>query len=131
MPILAWNKPAVELKLLDHPSLTTQLELRLLPDEAKQLAESLRALICEPGTELRHTVSSGWTLFWKARDSESRSLLAHPELDLWVATLALVPEHLEQVALIMETLVPHATISLADLFPLGGLSNFNLVFVAA
>jgi len=39
--------------------------------------------------EVRQDFPGGWTLYWKWRSSESRFLVAHPETQQWVGTLAL------------------------------------------
>jgi hypothetical protein len=60
------------------------------------LFEGLQALTDQEGSELRTDFPSGWTVFWKLRQGESRFFVAHPESDQWVATLALSRTHLDQ-----------------------------------
>ena len=43
----------------------------------------------EFGLELRLSLPEGWTLFWKRREEGSLALMAHPEANEWVGTLAL------------------------------------------
>jgi hypothetical protein len=73
-----------------------RLSLEVAPELLGKLREELAPVLREGG-ELRLELPEGWTLFWKRRDGESRVLLAHPETDRWVATLAVSGERVEDV----------------------------------
>jgi hypothetical protein len=85
-----------------------------------RLADALSALGI--GAELRVDLPGDWTLFWKAREGESRMLVAHPESEQWVATLALSPSHL---ALAVAALRAGAA-SVHSLEALSSVSNLEL-----
>jgi hypothetical protein len=125
MAFLAWQKSAADLAVAEHPTLQLQLTLRLSRDEARELAAALREVQEEPRSELRHTISGAWTVFWKLREGESRSLLAHPEPESWVATLALEPGHLARVVERLESGSPE--FALSELAPVDWISNFELI----
>src|SRR5271168_4015231 len=64
-------------------------ELELSPLQAQELASMLTTVLVPGGGELRLSLPDEWSIFWKLRDDESRLLIAHPQADEWVATLAL------------------------------------------
>jgi hypothetical protein len=100
-----------------------QVELALTVPARAKLREALGELIAREGSELRSDLSEGWTIFWKIRDGESRFLLAHPEHDQWVATLALSASHL---GLIRDGLDRGYVGPLADLERVAGMSNLDV-----
>jgi hypothetical protein len=71
------------------------VEIALLREDWARFADTLGELSAREGSELRSDFPSGWTIFWKIREGESRFFVAHPETDQWVATLALSRTHLE------------------------------------
>lgn len=125
MPYLAWKKGGDELRLSEHPRLGSQLLIRLSASEREDLLREFGALLDSSSRELRIDASSGCTVFFKTRESESRALLAHPERENWVATLAFEPADLRR--LVSELQRPTGTVSLSQLMTLGGLSNLELV----
>lgn len=90
MPYLDWSQEsALQLTAADHPELGTQLEMTLSPALAERLGQDLQSTFTSGHHELRLELPARWTLFWKRASGETRLLLAHPEKDAWVATLAL------------------------------------------
>lgn len=71
--------------------------LCLTSDSFSGLANALGELTLAEGSELRTDFPNGWTIFWKIREGESRFFVAHPELEEWVATLALSESHLAKI----------------------------------
>jgi hypothetical protein len=82
-----------ELGARESIAVTIGLDAEKWADLARELGE----IVNREGSELRTEFPSGWTIFWKIRDGDSRFFVAHPETDQWVATLALSPTHLERI----------------------------------
>ena len=132
MPTLSWNKSPDQLAFKPHERFELELTLPLASSELSELCAALRAL---PGSssatvELRHVVSREWTLFWKVREGESRSLLAHPELDQWVGTLALTSDDL---LVLIEKLERNSggAVRLSETVSVAWISNFDLILTVA
>jgi hypothetical protein len=67
-----------------------RMTLSAAPDQLAELARLLgESLDPEARGELRLELPRGWLVFWKKREGESRLLMAHPQQDEWVATVAL------------------------------------------
>ena len=102
MAYLNFTQKPIELKASTHPKFETQLEMKIGADDLKLIQAGLQAVLNSPKSELRVDLPQKWTLFWKLRETETRQLLAHPEADAWVASLALTREHCEAVIAAME-----------------------------
>lgn len=76
-------------------------ELALSRAQAQELAAALAQVLVPGGGELRLNLPDEWVIFWKLRpdegNDESRLLIAHPQQDEWVATVALEPGHAERL----------------------------------
>ena len=100
MPYLKWtDRPtsgdqAVEIAAQPTGTDRMALELALSDTDYLQVADALEPVLAQTatGSELKWELPQGWTLYWKAREGEDRLLLAHPEKEEWVGTLALTPE---------------------------------------
>jgi hypothetical protein len=89
MPYFDWKaKVGVALRVTDHERLETELQVTLTEERIFELHEALSGVFQQAEAELRVDFPGNWTLYWKARDGESRMLLAHPEKDEWVGTVA-------------------------------------------
>jgi uncharacterized protein YllA (UPF0747 family) len=89
MPYLDWKvQPGVTLRMVDHERLETEVQISLSRGLIQELHGQLQAVFVQAEAELRIDFPGNWTLYWKARDGESRMLLAHPEKDQWVGTVA-------------------------------------------
>jgi hypothetical protein len=111
-----------------HSSFETELCLSLTLDEAKQLGEFLQVLLKgerEVNFRLNQKAEESWRLFWKMREGDSRALLARPDPQSWVGTIAL-----ERAA--FEKLVAHLSegkgVSLEEIASLHAVSNIHLRF---
>lgn len=94
MPYLDWSEQNIGLEAAPQADRETQLTLTLPNRElAAQLKTELEGVLATPGRELRLNLPRRWTIFWKAREGDSRLLLAHPEHDVWVATVAAEAEY--------------------------------------
>ena len=99
------------------------LTLALTRGGFEEIAGALAQLELAEGNELRTDFPSGWTVFWKLREGESRFFVAHPELDTWVATLALSRTHLERIC---EKMANGTAGSLSSLEPVSKVSNVEV-----
>lgn len=77
--------------------------------------------------ELRVDLADSWTKFWKKRDFESRSLMAHPNPNEWVLTLALTEEIGNLVIDTMKRMRPGDTLVLSQIGSLARQSNADLL----
>lgn len=90
MPYLALNDSQISVSVDEQvPAFEKRLALELKPETQGVLIQALENLIERPSSELRLELPQGWTVFWKLRSGESRMLLAHPDLNTWVGTIAL------------------------------------------
>jgi len=125
MPQLSWKLSDTQLEMKSETAVrmeVTTLRLHLDQPQANELAEAISAL--GPSNELRHTLTAQWTLFWKLREGESRLLLAHPESEHWVATLALTSADRDVIA---GKLSMTGEAKLSEVLALGWQSNLDLV----
>lgn len=89
-----------------------------------RIADALGEISQREGSELRTVFPEGWTFFWKIRDGESRFFVAHPEVDLWVATLAVSKTHFEGIR---SRLREGISGPLSSLEPVSRMSNVEVV----
>ena len=82
------SRPGVSLEVGDHPRLQTLLTVTLTQELMVELRTGLERVLTVQEAELRLELPGQWTLYWKARSGSSRVLLAHPEADQWVGTVA-------------------------------------------
>lgn len=140
MPYLNWKdhlparlKPGIgPLGAGEHQGSSDKLRMTLA-FEAELLGEllpRLREAFGAPGaTELRLDLPRNWIVFWKKREGESRLLLAHPQADEWVATVALTAEDGRLLVERLETMVAGQSVSLGELAATGNVSNLELTLV--
>lgn len=129
MPYLNWKEPGdrVHAEIRSHAKRGHELVLRLSSSGAAELAASLRPVFSEPGTELRLDLPREWIVFWKLRDGESRLLLAHPQEDEWVTTVALEPSAARKVLEAMTSSGAGTMLVFGQLFAIGSFSNVEVV----
>jgi hypothetical protein len=93
MPYLNWKERSTAHSMRPLPVGShegrSQMDLGFNAEEISLLVPHLEEIFLSGGFELRMDLSDGWTVFWKSRESGSRLLLAHPEHQEWVATVAL------------------------------------------
>lgn len=131
MPYLDWSSRDVRVESRPHPKRDAELLLAFPETELLELVSEVERILAVPSAELKLTLPSGWTLYWKLRDSESRVLLAHPETDLWVVTLALEAALLSVVLERLRGLGTGASFRISELTPLGRVTNLELVLLRA
>jgi hypothetical protein len=89
MPYFDWKSSGgVALKVVDHERFETELQVTLSEERLNDFHHVLSAVMVQAEAELRIDFPGKWTVYWKARDGESRILLAHPEAEEWVGTVA-------------------------------------------
>jgi hypothetical protein len=97
MVFLDWSaRPGVHLQLEEHPRWKQQVRISaaVSAPEWSELAQALRETFGEGGgPETRLQLPQGWTIYWKARDAESRLFMAHPEKEEWVVNASLEAPH--------------------------------------
>jgi hypothetical protein len=93
MPYLNWKEREIQKSMAPSSSSPSTLSLTLTPRERAEIVPFLEEIYVRGGSELRLDLPGQWILFWKSRESESRLLLAHPQKDEWVTTIALEKEH--------------------------------------
>lgn len=110
------------------------LSLRVPGESLGELVSALSPVVGGSERELRVELagpsdSSGtkWMLFFKLRESESRVLVAHPDADEWVATVALERAHGERWLTTLRGLEAGQSVALGQLQSLGLVSNLELV----
>ncbi len=130
MAYLNWKKKPVSHEVHPHFRFEKELRVRLTPVEIEELAHELENVFApESSVELRIDFQTEWTLFWRARDSESRLLVAHPEHQEWVATLALERGNGLELVRRLRQISAGDSITLSEIFPVAIVSNFELVVV--
>jgi hypothetical protein len=68
-----------------------------------------------------------WIVFWKLRSGESRLLMAHPQPEEWVSTLALSEAHGKRVIEALKALSPGELFSIEKLGPTGSMTNVEVL----
>lgn len=125
---LNWNIPQIKC-LLVPPSQERSKQPRFLMrfsaprQDFESLISALEEVFSGRETELRHNLPENWVFFWKIREGESRLLLAHPEKQDWVATLALTPSHADKV---LSSLRKYEKFKLSELETVGSFSNVEI-----
>lgn len=107
------------------------LELELQGAQLEELVQELEAVFKlstsdNLSQELRLKLSDPWTLFWKMREGENRILVAHPETETWVGTLALEPISAGKLISALKIMEVRQSWIITDLFSIARLSNLNL-----
>ncbi len=134
MPYLNWKERSLRLQAGPHARLGTELAISLGAPEREELAASLVSVFAyaEGGIqpELRVDLPAGWSVFFKLRaqgGDESRLLVAHPETDAWVATLALSQGHAAAFLGALSGLGEAGELRTSELGAFAGVSNCELV----
>jgi len=127
MPYLDWKDAALHLEVTPHARLKTQLTLSLGGQEVRTLIALLEDIYLGEGGELRLALPENWVLFWKRRDEESRTLVAHPQSQEWVGTIALESDMGRKLLFSLKNLEEGQSLILSDLGLFGTMSNLELV----
>lgn len=76
--------------------------------------------------ELRIDLPRNWIFFLKLRESESRLLIAHPQVEEWVVSASLLEEHATVLIQRIQVAVQGDRFSLNSLFRVARLSNVEI-----
>jgi hypothetical protein len=89
------EKPLVRLlPILPEEEGKTRVEFRCHTSDRESLFQEIKKL--NLGDELKVEWGKGWILFFKIREGQTRSVVAHPEAQEWVASIAFSIEDLKQ-----------------------------------
>ncbi|MFL5812017.1 MAG: hypothetical protein ACJ763_00450 [Bdellovibrionia bacterium] len=92
-----------------------QLILKLSGELLQELIPLLQDIYEQGGPELRIDLPREWIMFWKSRPGDSRLLMAHPQPEEWVSTMALGVPHGKRVIEALQKLGVGETVSLEKL----------------
>jgi hypothetical protein len=94
----------------------------------EDLLPSLKNTFEQQAGELRLDLPNEWSLFWKAREGDTRILVAHPSKDQWVGTIALEPQFASRLIERLEKSVSGDEIRFSSVDTVSKQSNLDLVF---
>jgi hypothetical protein len=92
-----------------------RLTLKLNGELLQELIPQLQDIYDHGGSELRIDLPREWIMFWKSRPGDSRLLMAHPQPEEWVSTMALGVPHGKRVVEALQKIGVGETISLEKL----------------
>ena len=137
MPYLNWKAP--------HPSyrqhvvplaqgcelMKMSLSLSMEAAQAQELSAALQDVLGSgvPAGELRLDLPGNWIVFWKVREGEGRLLIAHPEKEEWVTTVALSAAVGLELLRQLESWSAGQSIALGRLGPFGSVSNADVTLI--
>jgi hypothetical protein len=127
MPYLNWVEAPLQLFTSTLPQQGIQLTFELGTVDVNLLLSHLEDVYLQSGNELRVGLPGGWTIFWKHRTTGSRALVAHPQADEWVATIALSEDFAKQLISSLRTLESGQLLILSSIGSLDPVSNFDWV----
>ncbi len=131
MPFLNWGDSPVVLQAVQKTDRETQLILGLSEILVRELAQELTEIYAASGIsygkELRWVLPQSWVVFWKTRIDGARLLLAHPQKDEWVGTMALAPDWSSRWVESLQNLRPGQSVVLSQMGGVHSVSNFDLV----
>ena len=126
MAYLNWKDSKVFIGTRPHSRFQTVLTLKLRSEDRIALLSSLEDVYYRDEGELRLDLPSNWVVFWKKREQGSRTLLAHPQKEEWVATLALEFDLADRMMSKLKELGNQGSLLLSELGPLDSISNFEI-----
>ncbi len=131
---LDWKNQNLSLEIVPHKRFKTQLTIKIkaeAPEILDTFCDALKGVYLElegDGGELRLELPHRWDLFWKLRESGSRALLAHPESEQWVGTLALDGDFGRRLLSALKNLRNGESLKLSTLGSLEYMSNLEIEF---
>jgi hypothetical protein len=131
MPYLNWKDAALQQEVLTAEqsggSREFQLKLNLAAEQLQELIPHLQEIYEEEGAELRVDLPREWIMFWKLRVGESRLLMAHPQPEEWVSTMALSAAHGKRLIEALQGLSAGETLSIEKLGSTGSMTNVEVL----
>jgi hypothetical protein len=129
MPYLDWTQKSVRLIATPLTGGKLQLTLGLKREELQRLESDLTEVYLQGGRELRMGLPQEWVLFWKKREEGSRLLVAHPQPNEWVGTVALDEAFGQQLLSGLKKLEEGASFTVNRLSPVASVSNLELIMI--
>ena len=126
MAYVDWSQRAVTVEQAEHPTRGIELRLGLDAEARLKLATHLESVFSPGKGEIRLELPSRWTVYWKAREGETRLLLAHPEHDVWVATVAVDVAIAGELVSRLRSLQAGAELVLGELPGVARMSNVEI-----
>jgi hypothetical protein len=126
------TKLQITYEIRPHATLTSDLVFQADADTCRALVEVLEgvraggreAFVVLPPLPVAGMPAQRWETYWKRRDAEdSRLMVAHPEPNLWVATIALPDSVLGAV---VGALKEGGAVRIEDLGPIHAFSNLHV-----
>jgi hypothetical protein len=115
-----------EIAVRPHSVYQTELALRYSQAESMALSNSVLGLLKGEAVWIGTFEKDEYKIFLKHKPTgDSKAVLAHPELHLWVATVSLSESHLRNMAQALES---NQSFNLNELGTLGGICNLHICF---
>jgi hypothetical protein len=121
-----WKNLKLAQTMSPHPTRESELLLRFNPADRDQLVQLLEETFLHGAGELRIDLPENWLIFWKLRERESRLLLAHPQENEWVATVALESAHAQATLDSLKSLKAGDTFKISEIGQTGSVSNVEI-----
>ena len=118
----------VKIEIQQHARFESMMVVHLSSEVKAELIEALKEVVDGKTNELRVDLPNQMTLFFKVREGDSRILVARPETDILVGTLALLKNHMD--LLISQLSVPEVSIDITKVASVHRLSNLEVRFIA-
>lgn len=128
MPFLDWKGLPVRLDVKVLSEVKSELTVSFQKKDTPSLLSHLGEIFLHQAGELRWALPQDWVLFWKPRSEGNKALLAHPNAQEWVGTIALDPECAQKFLQLLADLEPGKSILLSELGSFGSFSNLELRF---
>lgn len=134
MPYLDWTQKPVALSTTSLTAGKLQLTLGLRVEEIRRLEADLSEVYFQGGSELRMGLPNQWVLFWKKREDGSRAIVAHPQPEEWVGTVALDESFGRQFISALQGLAAEGRneggkLTLSQIGSLASVSNLELILL--
>ncbi len=127
MSYLNWKEAPIRLDASHGSRSQVRLNMIIRNEQVLQWVTYLEAVYLMQGEELRMDLSDSWILFWKLREDGNKVLVAHPQSDQWVATVALESSFGERLLLSLKKLEVGQSLILSQLGQLNSVSNLELL----
>jgi hypothetical protein len=135
MAILNWSETDILLHTHSVSARETQLAVTLSSTQIQELGGELEAMVDPQGEsphsfsrrELRLVLPQNWLLFWKLDATDVRFLVAHPDRDSWVGTIALSGDGAKRLIAGLKSLGPGEKFLGSQLGSVNPVSNLSWV----
>ena len=122
-----WSQAKILKQVVAGSRFEWQMNLQMDLSDLQASIQYLEDVYLRDQGELRVDLPEKWVKFWKKRDFESRSLMAHPSSNEWVLTLALTEAFGIFVIDTMKRMKPGDKLVLSQIGTLAKQSNADLI----